>query len=83
MPLRLPTVEFMTANLAGQVAAPRAVAGADVIPWRPAQGVYLIIESGDPGGPQPTSLAEVPGVAGVWWYHGARCPCAILHRRPR
>ena len=32
MPLRLPTVEFMTADLAGKVAAPIAVAGSDVIP---------------------------------------------------
>ena len=46
MPLRLPSVEFMTADVAGKAASPRAVAGADVIPWRPARGVYLIIESG-------------------------------------
>jgi hypothetical protein len=71
MPLRLPTVEFMTANLAGRVAAPRAVAGADVIPWRPALGVYLVIETGR--APADT-LADVPGVAGVWWYHGAVAP---------
>ncbi len=74
MPLRLPTVEFMTADLAGRVAAPRAVAGSDVIPWRPAQGVYLIIESGDPGETSVASLAEVPGVAGIWWYRGALAP---------
>jgi hypothetical protein len=71
MPLRLPTVEFMTANVAGKVAAPHAVAGADVIPWRPAQGVYLIIETGEV---PADSLAQVPGVAGVWWYHGALAP---------
>jgi hypothetical protein len=71
MPLRLPTVEFMTADLAGKVAAPAAVAGADVIPWRPALGVYLIIEAGQaPAG----ALAEVPGVAGAWWYHGNVSP---------
>jgi hypothetical protein len=71
MPLRLPTVEFMTANLAGRVAAPRAVAGADVIPWRPAQGVYLIIET---GGSPVDALADVAGVAGIWWYDGALAP---------
>ncbi len=71
MPLRLPTVEFMTADLAGRVASRRAVAGAEVIPWRPALGVYLIIESGH--APVDT-LAEVPGVAGVWWYHGNSAP---------
>lgn len=71
MPLRLPTVDFMTADLAGKVAAPQAVAGADVIPWRPALGVYLIIED---GAASAEDLAEVPGVAGVWWYHGALAP---------
>jgi hypothetical protein len=71
MPLRLPTVEFMTADLVGRVAAARAVAGADVIPWRPAKGVYLIIETGDAA---PDALADVPGVAGIWWYQGALAP---------
>lgn len=71
MPLRLPSVAFLTADLAGKVASPRAVAGADVIPWRPALGVYLIIESGQA---PADDLAEVPGVAGVWWYHGNLAP---------
>ncbi len=71
MPLRLPTVEFMTANLAGKVAAPAAVAGADVIPWRPTQGVYLLIENGEA---PVDGLADVPGVAGIWWYQGALAP---------
>jgi hypothetical protein len=71
MPLRLPTVAFMTADIAGKVAAPAAVTGADVLPWRPAQGVYLVIERGEA---QPDALAGVPGVAGAWWYHGAAAP---------
>ena len=71
MPLRLPTVEFLTADLAGKVAAPAAVAGADVIPWRPSTGVYLVIENGQAS---PEALVEVPGVAGVWWYHGGLAP---------
>jgi hypothetical protein len=71
MPLRLPSVEFMTADLGGKVASAAAVAGADVIPWRPALGVYLVIESGQaPAG----ALAGVPGVAGAWWYHGNQAP---------
>lgn len=65
MPLRLPSIKYMTANLAGKIAAPRAVAGADVIPWRPARGVYMIVEEGRSS---PASLASIPGVAGVWWY---------------
>ncbi len=71
MPLRLPTIEFLTADLGGKVAARRAVAGADVLPWRPALGVYLIIEHGRAA---PDALAQVPGVAGVWWYHGNLAP---------
>jgi hypothetical protein len=71
MPLRLPSAGFMTADLEGKVAAPEAVAGADVVPWRPATGVYLMIENGHaPAG----ALAEVSGVAGVWWYRGALAP---------
>lgn len=68
MALRLPSLGYMTADLAGRVAAPRAVAGADVIPWRPALGVYLIIEEGHAS---PAALVDLPGVAGVWWHHGA------------
>ena len=71
MPLRLPTVEFMTADFAGKAASPLAVAGADVIPWRPARGVYLIIENGQASA---EDLTDVPGVAGVWWYHGNLAP---------
>jgi hypothetical protein len=71
MPIRLPSMGYITANLAGKAAASRAVAGADVIPWRPAFGVYLIIEDGQTS---PASLVDVSGVAGVWWYHGARAP---------
>jgi hypothetical protein len=71
MPLRLPTVNFMTAHLAGKVAAPIAVAGSDVIPWRRAQGVYLLIERGQT---PADDLASIPGVAGVWWYHGTIAP---------
>ena len=71
MPLRLPSVEFMVADLAGKAAAPRAVAGADVIPWRPARGVYLTIERGHA---PVDNLIELPGVAGVWTYRSARSP---------
>jgi hypothetical protein len=61
----------MTADFAGKIAAPQAVAGADVIPLRPAVGVYLIIEDGQASAEE---LVDLPGVAGVWWYHGALAP---------
>jgi len=69
MPLRLPSVDFMTGDLAGKIAAPYAVAGADVMPWRPSIGVYVLVEEGQAS---PAPLVDVPGVAGAWWYHGAQ-----------
>ena len=71
MPLRLPSVGYLMAELAGKAAAARAAAGADVIPWRPNLGVYLIIENGQTS---PAALVDLPGVAGVWWFHGMRAP---------
>jgi len=64
MPHRLPSIEMDTFAMAGSVAAPRVVAGADVIPWRPAIGVYLLLEQGSA---PPEELCDVDGVAGVWW----------------
>lgn len=65
MPLSLPSVATATYELAGKVAAPRVGAGADVLPWRPARGAYLLLEG---AAAPPDSLADVPGVADVWWY---------------
>jgi hypothetical protein len=70
-PFRLPTVEAGYFGLAGKIAARRAISGADVIPWRPARGVYLIIER---GAESPAMLAQVDGVAGIWWHDGGTSP---------
>ena len=75
MPLRLPTVDFFTADLAGKLAAPAAVAGADVIPFRPCVGIYLLLERGQT---DPSHLLDVEGVAGIWWYHGGSSPSAYI-----
>jgi hypothetical protein len=64
MPLRLPSVQLAEYRLAGRVAAPRVVVGADVVPWRPAVGVYLLLEQGVA---DAARLIEAGGVAGVWW----------------
>ncbi len=66
-PLTLPSIEYGVYELAGKLAAPRAVTGADVIPWRPALGVYLLVEDGTAS---PENLVDVDGVAGAWWGHG-------------
>jgi len=70
-PFRLPSVLSGYFELAGKAAARRAVAGADVIPWRPSRGAYLLVEQGSQS---PASLVAVPGVAGVWWHAGGTSP---------
>ena len=64
MPYLLPLVERTVYRLDGTVAASRIKVGADVLPWWPAKGVYLLIERGE----TPASgLVELPGVGGAWW----------------
>ena len=66
-PYLLPLVERGVYRLAGTVAAPRIKVGADVLPWWPARGVYLLVERGEASA---SDLAEVPGVGGAWWGAG-------------
>ena len=61
---RLPPVEGDLYLVQRKAAAPRAVAGADVLPWRPARGLYLLVEL---GAAPPDHLVEIDGIAGVWW----------------
>ena len=70
-PFRLPSVQSGYFKLAGKVANPKAVAGADVIPWRPAKGVYLLVER---GAESPAALTDIAGVAGIWWHEGGVSP---------
>jgi hypothetical protein len=64
VPYLLPVVERSVYRLNGMVAARRIKAGADVLPWWPAKGVYVLIERGEDS---PAGLIDVPGVAGIWW----------------
>jgi hypothetical protein len=70
-PFTLPSIETGYWRVAGMAASPQAIAGADVIPWRPARGVYLIAEEGSAS---PAALAQIDGVAGVWWHQGGVPP---------
>jgi hypothetical protein len=72
-PFRLPSVYAGYLHCAGKIAAQRAIAGADVIPWRPARGVCLILEQ---GAQSPASLIDVEGIAGIWWHRGGTPPIA-------
>jgi hypothetical protein len=63
-PYLLPPVERAVYHLDGCAAAPRIKVGADVLPWWPATGVYLLVER---GAASPSDLVDVAGVGGVWW----------------
>lgn len=69
MPLRLPPVELAGWELGSSAAAEAALVGADVLPWRPMRGVYLLLEEGPPAPVE--ALLAVPGVAGAWAYDGS------------
>ncbi len=70
-PFRLPSVSAGYYRVQGKFAAPAAIAGADVIPWRPARGVLLLVEE-QASSPQP--LIDIAGVAGIWWHTGGKPP---------
>ena len=63
MPYVLPPVERGVYRVRETKAAPRIKIGADVLPWWPASGVYLIVEQGHA---TATGLSDVPGVGGTW-----------------
>lgn len=59
----LPPIERGVYSVQHKSAAPRIKIGADVLPWWPIRGVYLLLESAaTPAG----DLIEVDGVAGIW-----------------
>lgn len=59
----LPPVERGVYEVQSKVAAPRIRVGADVLPWFPIRGVYLLLERGTT---PANNLVDVAGVAGVW-----------------
>ena len=67
-PLSLPSIGYGLFELIGKVATPRAVVGADVLPWRPALGAFLLVEEGSATPPDP--VVVVDGVAGAWNFTG-------------
>jgi hypothetical protein len=63
-PYLLPLAERGIFTVEGGVASPDIKVGADVLPWLPIRGAYLLVERGTA---PPSALVEVDGVAGVWW----------------
>ena len=59
----LPPVQRGVYTVQSKTAAPRVKVGADVLPWWPIRGAYVLLET---GASPPTHLIDVEGVAGVW-----------------
>lgn len=59
----LPPVQRGVYEVQSKAAAARLKVGADVLPWWPVRGVYLLLEQGVAPADE---LMEVDGVAGVW-----------------
>ena len=59
----LPPVERGVYAVQNKAASPRVKVGADVLPWWPIRGMYLLLETHVASA---TDLTEVDGVAGVW-----------------
>ena len=59
----LPPVERGVYAVQNKAASPRVKVGADVLPWWPIRGMYLVLETHVASA---TDLTEVDGVAGVW-----------------
>jgi hypothetical protein len=59
----LPPVQRGVYTVQSKVAAPRVKVGADVLPWWPARGMYLLLET---DASAATDLTDIEGVAGIW-----------------
>ncbi|WP_102142099.1 hypothetical protein [Mycobacterium hubeiense] len=59
----LPPVQRGVYTVATKMAAPRIKIGGDVLPWWPARGVYVVLET---NAPAHNDLIDVDGVAGIW-----------------
>jgi hypothetical protein len=59
----LPPVERGIYQVDDKAAAPRVKVGADVLPWWPIRGAYLLFEA---NASTATPLTHIDGVAGVW-----------------
>ena len=69
MPYLLPAVQRGVYSVQDRIADAGAKVGADVLPWWPARGIYLLVEMGVEC---PDGLVDIPGVAGLW--HASAAP---------
>jgi hypothetical protein len=75
----LPPVQRGVYAVQFKAAAPRVKIGADVLPWWPVRGVYLLLES---KATPPTDLTDTEGVAGVWSVASQRVDARLASAPP-
>jgi hypothetical protein len=75
----LSPVERGVYDVREKVAAPRAKVGADVLPWWPVRGAFLIVERESAA---PDELLDVDGVVGVWSTTALDVGPALANARP-
>ena len=75
----LPPVERGIYEVGEKTASARVKIGADVLPWRPILGAYLLIEHGTAA---PAELSAVDGVAGVWSFESLRVDERLAAAQP-
>jgi hypothetical protein len=75
----LPPVERGVYAVQRKRSAPRLKIGADVLPWWPTLGVYLLLET---GAAPPADLTEVEGVGGVWSVAAQSVDASLANAQP-
>ena len=75
----LPPVERGVYQVQCKVSAPRVRVGADVLPWWPARGVFLLVEQ---KAAPVTALLDVEGVGGVWSARAASVDSGVANAQP-
>jgi hypothetical protein len=76
----LPPVERGVYAVQSKRSVPRVKIGADVLPWWPAVGVYLLLEIG--AAPPPARLTDVEGVGGVWSVASQSVDASLANAQP-
>lgn len=75
----LPPVERGVYEVYSKVSAPRVRVGADVLPWWPVRGVFLLVEQ---KAAPVTELLDVEGVAGLWSASATNVDSKLANARP-
>lgn len=63
-PFVLPPVQRGVFDVQDKLASSQAKVGADVLPWLPIRGIYLLLEEGEAVSAAP--LIEIEGITGIW-----------------